>query len=186
MLMTIIGLAVPTLVSIEGALSGSKRLAAKALLIACAFGGFGLGVYSASEERGKTTLARQQAQSVSDRLDAANRRLEAQGEILSLVNSTVGDLGTLNRLSGGNKYYVRIAADTSRERLEPYLAAIERQFRGARSSGLVGIREPRPGSRNFELTFGSGLDVAAAEAFQRLATLHGFHPGQVIPILPEP
>jgi hypothetical protein len=125
---------------------------------------------------------------MSDRLDAANKRLEAQNQMLSLVNNTVGDLGMLNRLSGGNKYYVRIAADTSRERLEPYLKAINRQFKGATSSGLVVIviREPRVGSRNFELTFGSGLDVAAAEAFQRLATLHNFHPGQVIQILPEP
>ena len=186
MLLTIIGLAIPTLVSIEGAFSGQRRVTAKAFLILCALVGFGLAFYSASGERVKMILAQQQAQSMSDRLDAANRQLEAQNQILSLVNNTVGDLGMLNRLSGGNKYYVRIAADMSRQSLEPYLTAIERQFKGARSSGLVVIREPRPGSRNFELIFGSGLDVAAAEVFQRLATLHSFHPGQVIQILPEP
>jgi len=186
MLLTLIGLAIPTVVSIEGVLSGQKRAIVKAFLSLCAIAGFGLAMYSSVAEQAKATLAQQQAQNMSDQLMSANERLEAQNQTLRLVESTVGDLGALNKLSGGNKYYVRIAADTSRQRLEPYLAAIERQFSGARSSGLVVIRDPRPGSHNYELAFGNHLDVAAAEVFQRLATLHDFHPGQVIAILPEP
>jgi hypothetical protein len=69
----------------------------------------------------------------------------------------LGDLGSLDRLTGGSKYYVRIAADSDRNRLVPYLERIERQFKGARSSGLVAIRAPRKGSRLYELVFGQNL-----------------------------
>jgi hypothetical protein len=47
-------------------------------------------------------------------VDAANTRLAAQVQLLTLVNSTRGDLAALNRLSGGATYHVQIAADSSK------------------------------------------------------------------------
>jgi len=185
MLMAVVGLAIPTVVSVVGALTGGKRAGIKTTLIVCAAVGFGLGIYSAVNARSQAALAQRQAEDVSDQLKAANDKLKSQEPLLRLINVTTGDLAALNRLSGGDTYYVRIAADTSSQRLEPFLARICQQFKGAEDSGLVKIREPRPGSHNYELVFGNHLDVAAAEVFQRLATSHGFHPGQVIEILPE-
>jgi hypothetical protein len=168
-------------------LNGQKRRSIKGLLILLALAGFAIAVYSAIDSQAKKVMAQQQAASVSEQLRLANGSLDTQGRILNLVDLTVADLGMLNRLSGGNKYYVRIAADTVRDRLERYQRAIENQFKGARESGLVVIRDPKSGSRNFELVFGNHLDVAAAEVFQRLANSNGFPPaGQGATIQPEP
>jgi hypothetical protein len=38
------------------------------------------------------------------------------------------------------------------------------------------IREPKPGSKNYQLIFGRDLDLSAAEVFHRLATSHHFPP----------
>ena len=187
MLWTIIGIVIPTIVSIEGATSSDRSKRSKLFLIALALIGFGIAIGSAFNERLDKQRLQHRAQDLQDSVDAANKRLAVQGELLTLVNSTVGDLAALNRLSGGGKYYVQIAADTSRARLEGYLSRIESQFAGARSSSLVSVRNPRPGSSNYLLVFGTGLDLTAAEVFQRLANNHHFPPdSQIATIEPEP
>jgi len=107
-------------------------------------------------------------------------------ESVSIVtNAFVGDLTKLSALGGARTYYVRIAADTSRERWE-YSPENRNQFAGAQSSGLVAIRDPRPPSGNFELVFGQHVSLVAAEVFQRLAMSHHFPPpGQVAQIVPR-
>lgn len=121
-----------------------------------------------------------------DKLAMANRHLEDMTKMLEFVRLTVGDLAKLNAISGGSKYYIRIATDTNKERLHPYLKRINTIFKGAEQSGLVAIRKSRSSSRNYELVFGQGLEMAAAEVFYRLATMHKFPPPNQIPaILPD-
>jgi hypothetical protein len=120
------------------------------------------------------------------KLTDQERELGDIRKVLKLVDVAVGDLAVLDRLSGGATYYVRIAADTDRERLKPYLGAIEKKFKGAGPSGMATIREPRPGSKMYELVFGQHLSVAAAEVFHRLAMSHQFPPpGHVAEIWAE-
>ena len=96
----------------------------------------------------------------SSELGRVNRRLEDLSNVLSLVRVTVGELGKLNELSRGSKYYVRIATDTRRERLQPFLVRIENKFPGAIAGGMAMIKDPRRGSRNCELVFVSGARLA--------------------------
>jgi hypothetical protein len=180
MLWTIIGLAIPTIVSIEGATSSERSRQIKQFLIALALAGFGIAIGSAFHENLEKQRLENRARELQKSVDAANQKLSEQSVLLTLVNSTVGDLGALNRLSGGSTYYVQIAADTSKERLEGYLRRIENQFAGAKSSGLVTVRDPKPGSSNYLLVFGAGLDLTAAEVFQRLANNHHFPPDSQI------
>jgi hypothetical protein len=187
MLWTIVGLAITTVVSIEGTVNSNRSKQLKIALQALALVGFGVAIIAASNESADKKKAQDHEQIVTEKLDAANVQLRDQSALLKLVTITVGDLGVLNRLSGGQKYYVRIAADTSKARLEGYLRDIDKKFGGAKSSGLVSIRDPRPGSALYTLIFGSGLDVAAAEVFQRLANSHHFPPdSQIAEIEPEP
>ncbi|MFZ1546729.1 MAG: hypothetical protein WAT12_06465, partial [Candidatus Nitrotoga sp.] len=157
------------------------------LLLLLTVSGFGLAMYSSYKEDAGKETANAEAKDARANLARANKQLEDLQSALALVRVTVGDLGKLNELSGGTKYYVRVAADTSRARLEPYLRILEGAFKGSKSSGMVTIREPKTGSKNYELVFGQGLDMAAAEVFHRLATSHRLPPpGDIAYILPEP
>lgn len=186
MLWTIVGLLVATAVSIEGAISSERSRGLKLLLIGLALTGAIVAGVSAYDDNISKTK-------VQGDLNTANQRLEAQKPILDLVNLTVGDLGTLNRLSAGEKYYVRISAG-SQNVMESYLTSIEKRFKGARSSGLVSVRKLRPDcppndprSSCWGLVFGSNLNPAAAEVFERFANENGFPPpGQRAEIEPEP
>src|ERR1035438_2936904 len=166
MFWTILGLAITTAVSIEGAISSDRTRQLKLFLIALALGGFGIAIGAAFGETVDKDNAQRDAQRLQHDVGEANQRLATQGEMLALVKATVGDLAALDQLSGDSKYYVQIAADTSKERLEGYLDRIENQFAGARKSGLVSVRDPKPGSKNYLLVFGSNLDLTAAEGLR--------------------
>ena len=187
MFWTILGLGITTIVSVEGAVNSDRPRWMRLALIGLAVLGFSVAIVSAAQENTEHQLAERRAKENGEKLDAAKAELRAQSDLLTLVNVTVGDLASLNRLSGGARYFVRIATDTSRERLEAYLRAIDAKFKGASASGLVTIRPPGPHSSNYKLVFGSGLDVTAAEVFQRLANAHHFPPpSQIAEIEPEP
>jgi hypothetical protein len=200
MLLTIVGLAITTATSIVGVIVGRHHNYIRIPLLVLAVSGFGVAVYASYRERAAKETARAEAREQASMLGRANQQLHEQASmlkranqqlddlrgVLNLVNLTVGNLGSLNELSGGAKYRVRIAADTSRERLKPFLSRLEAEFKGARTSGLVDIREPSGRSKNYELVFGQGLDLAAAEVFQRLAMSHHLPPPQqVAAIEPE-
>jgi hypothetical protein len=185
MFWTIVGLLIATAVSIEGAVSGERSRGLKLLLIGLALtGAIVAGISAYEDNTSKTTI--------QGDLNTATQRLEAQKPILDLVNLTVGDLGTLNRLSAGEKYYVRISAG-SQNVIQGYLTSIERRFKGTGSSGLVSIRKLRPDcppddphASCWGLIFGSNLNLAAAEVFERFANENGFPPpGQRAEIEPE-
>lgn len=187
MVLTILGITITTVISVIGVLTSNATTKLKKILVLLTIIGLSIAVLSAKNESNSKEKAEARAKAADEKLATANKQLNNLQNVLSLVQVTVGDLSKLNELSGGNKYYIRIAADTSRERLEPYLRNLESVFKGAAASGLVSIREPRPNSRNYELVFGQGLDMAAAEVFHRLATSHRLPPpGQIAYILPEP
>jgi len=124
--------------------------------------------------------------------DSQNAQKESENHIKDLekttafINTVVGDLSILDKIGGTSKYYIRIAADESRSSLEKYLKNIDYQFKGAVSSGLVEIRNPRPSSKLYELVFGKNLSFTAAEVMHRLAMSHRLTPpGQIATILPE-
>lgn len=191
MMLTIFGLGITTIISLTGIVTSDGRQWVKSALAVLTLMGFSLAAGSAWEDNHDKEDARADTQRAQAALASANHQLAALQSAMALVKLTVGDLGKLNELSGGATYYVRIAADTSRDRLEPYLRAIDAEFKGAQASGMASIREPRPGSRNYELVFGQGLDVAAAEVFHRLAISHHLTPAatsgqEVASIVPEP
>ncbi|OPY71952.1 MAG: hypothetical protein A4E63_01389 [Syntrophorhabdus sp. PtaU1.Bin050] len=187
MLWTVLGLLITFSISIIGVATSGKSRQVRATLCIFTVLGFGAAMYSTYAQEGAKRLAEISAQENSKKLAMANRHLEDMRGMLDFVRLTVGDLAKLNAIGGGAKYYIRISADTDKERLLPYLKRINAVFRGAEQSGLVAVREPRPGSRNYELVFGQGLEMAAAEVFYRLATMHKFPPPNQIPaIVPEP
>ena len=187
MFWTIAGLVIAAGASLATLSENEKSRVRKLLLIGLAIAGLVVGTVSAVSENKEKNEATSREQQIASDLKDAKAQLKTQDDLLSIVNATVGDLGILNRLSGKAKYYVRISADTSPARLQPYLAKVDAQFKGAQSSGLVLIRPPKPGSQNYELVFGSGLDVAAAAVFKELADSHHFPPaGQFAVIEPEP
>jgi hypothetical protein len=179
MLWTALGLLVATIVSIEEAMTSEKPHRIKTLVVLLAIAGLAVGTVSAISENKDKESAQKTVKELTDKLDS-------QKPLLDLINITVGDLGMLNRLSRGQKYYVRIAAGHTEEELAPYFKRISNNFPGAEPNNLVAIRGPRPGSANFELVFGQHLDPAAAEVFSRLATTNGFTPaGQPAAIFRE-
>lgn len=100
-------------------------------------------------------------------------KIQAEKKLDSMRYS-VSNLSILDELSGDAKYYVRIAADTKKENLEKYKNRIYNMFQGAQNSNHVRILEMD--NSNYELVFGYGLDLSAAEVFQRLANSHRFPP----------
>ena len=112
----------------------------------------------------------------------AQQKLDNLKNMMNLTNVTLGNLATLQQLSGNARYYVRIAGDRNKNNLEVFKQRIENMFSGADSSGMVGIKESLIGGRPYyELVFGQNLDVAAAEVFQRLAINHRFPPENDFP-----
>jgi hypothetical protein len=182
MVWTIVGLLIATAVSVEGALSSERSRGLKLFLVALALTGAAVaGVSGYEEEQGKANLENE-LKLANQQAKAANEQLQAQRPILDLVNQTVGDLGTLNRLTAGQRYYVRISAG-SRRVMESNLSAIEKKFSGAGTSGLVLVRALRPGCpaddlrvNCWGLVFGGNLNPAAAEVFERFANENGFPP----------
>ncbi|MBW4025895.1 MAG: hypothetical protein HIU93_00680 [Acidobacteria bacterium] len=192
MLWTIVGLLIATAVSIEGAISSERSRNLKLALIGLALAGATVAAVSAHQDNAEKNSLRDLLQQANTRAEDANRQLAAQRPILDLVDLTVGDLGTLNRLSAGEKFYVRISAGSKSE-MERFLTRIEKRFQGARSSGLVKVRELRNNCSPNDLTvscwglvFGNNLNPAAAEVFERFANENGFPPpGQRAEIMPE-
>jgi hypothetical protein len=191
MMLTIIGLGITTIISLIGIVTTDGRQWLKSALAGLTLVGFSRAAWSAWTDHRDKEDATKDTQRAQQALTNANDQLAALRNAIALVKFTVRDRAKLNELSGGAQYYVRIAADTSRDRLEPYLRAINTEFKGAQSSGMASIRAPRSGSRNYELVFGQGLDVAAAEVFHRLAISHHLTPAaasgqEVASIVPEP
>ena len=192
MLWTIVGLLIATAVSIEGAISSERSRNLKLFLIGLALAGATVAAVSAHQDNAEKNRLGDLLQQANKQAEDANRQLAAQRPILDLVNQTVGNLGTLNRLSAGQKYYVRISAG-SKSDMERFLTGIEKRFQGAGSSGLVTVRELRkdcppddPHVSCWGLVFGDNLNPAAAEVFGRFANENGFPPpGQRAEIMPE-
>jgi hypothetical protein len=81
------------------------------------------------------------------------------------------------------QFFVRIAADNSRERLQPFLNKLQNRF--GEESGAV-ILNPRSGSKLFKLVWGQHLDRATAEQRLKAANGLGLPPkGQSAEIEPE-
>ncbi len=177
---------VSTALAVLGAWTMSASRAAKLAtgLLALAAGVLSLGILNRSLEDVAAAEARSAELQAS--ITRTEREISNQSPLIEATRLTVGDLASLDKLSGGATYFVRIAADTDRARLEPYLTRIRNQFKGAEASGHVVIREPVAGSKLYLLVFGQHLGVAAAEVYQRLATAHRLPPeGQVAAIVPE-
>ena len=103
-LWTIVGLLIATAVSIEGAVSSQRSHALKLFVMALALAGSIIAGVSAYLESSSKNRVEGQLTEANHQLTSANKQLEAQARLLELVNGTVGDLGTLNRLSDGEKY----------------------------------------------------------------------------------
>lgn len=137
----------------------------------------GCAAYLQSQEKVSAARAAQvRHDALAAQLESTRRELAALSGVSAISNALLGDLTKLNALGGGASYFVRIAADSKPERLEPYVQRIEAQFAGARASSLVSIRPPKTGRTLHVLAFGRGLTLASAEVFQRLATSHRFPP----------
>jgi hypothetical protein len=179
MLWTVLGLVVTAAVAIEGAITGTKNTGLKIFLLFLAVAGFAASLGSSISDKKDADAS---AKSMQEQLSAEKRQLDAQAPMIAFVNQTVGDLGTLNRLTTGETYYVRIAAGP-KSVLDGYLEGIEQKFKGAGSNGLLAVR-PRHSNCNpddqhascYELIFGSHLTPAAAEVFERFANENGFPP----------
>jgi hypothetical protein len=177
MLLTIVGLAITTIVSIEGTISSDRRNSTKVILIALALTGFGVALMSTRSEAEARREAGREAEAARLRMNEAVQRLKSQQALLDIVNASVSDLAILNSLASDRTlYYVQIAADTIPKHLEDYKSNIDHMFPGAERSKLVAVREPEPGSHMYKLVFGQHLHAAAAEVFHRLAMSHGFPP----------
>jgi hypothetical protein len=182
--LTVLGLVVAFVVSCIGILSDKPKTPMKAFLVALALtGGVVAGISSHFDSVDKAK-ADAKVDDANKKLAVADAQLLAQKPILDLIDATVGDLGTLNRLSAGEKYYVRISAG-SKASMEQYLTGIETNFKGARSSELVSVRPLRkdcpPDDAKvscWALVFGSNLNPAAAEVFERFADENNFPPAK--------
>ncbi len=176
MIVTILGLLVAAGAAITAVVMEKDGNITKKLILGLfAVAAFVAGVISAVSENGQKAKAEAKIVQLQTTVDGLHTQLGAQSVLLKLVSLTVGDLGILNQLSDGRKYYVRIAADTNPDNLEPFKNRIERQFPGADASHMAVVRQV-PGSRNFELVFGDGLDPAAAQVFKQLADSSKFPP----------
>src|ERR1700722_3551326 len=129
MLWTFLGLLIATVVSIEEAVTSEKSHMVKVLVTLFAVAGLVVGTASAVSEDKDRLSAERSANELKAKLDS-------QTKLLELVNVTVGDLGTLNQLSEGQKYYVRIAAGKTRQELADSLERIENQFPGVKPKHL--------------------------------------------------
>jgi hypothetical protein len=196
MWVAIAGSLITLAVSIEGTSSSERPRRTKLLLGLLALIGFAVAAYAAKTQSDDATWAKGIHKETQERLGQttlllrrANADLAAQGKEVVLTKTLVGDLTVLNNLSGGRKYYVRVATDVGPAKLEKYRLNILAQFNGSQASNHIRVRPftTRRGAKRHELIFGSGLDIAAAEVFFRLAAAHRFAPpGQIPRIQPEP
>jgi hypothetical protein len=182
MLWTILGLAVAALMSVAGVFATARWSKATVMVLAAA--GLAVGSVSAMRQEEDAKEAREAASRAKADLERANTQLDSLNATLAVVHASVGDLAALGRLAGGNRYYVRLATGHTHEELEKLLAALSNQFKGAKSSGMVAIREHKGARPEYELVFGQNLDFVAAEVFQRLAMSHHLANG-VASIHPE-
>jgi len=99
------------------------------------------------------------------------------GLSLLLVHAGIKDAGGLPlspaNVAASPRFFVRIAADTSKGRLQPYLTNLQHRF--GMESGAA-ILDPNPGSRLFKLVWGQHLDQVTASQRARAADALGLPP----------
>jgi hypothetical protein len=140
LILTIVGLSIATaVVSLESVLSGEKNGKLKGLLIGLTLAGSVGGVSAYSDAQDKKNDAKLAEQKYA----YTKAKLDDQTSTLKYINQTVDDLGALNELSVGDKFYVRLAAGSKND-MDHSLGAIEGRFRGAHLSGLVAVCSLRP------------------------------------------
>lgn len=155
----LLGFAVTTMVALVEVATGEKPRPIKALLVGLALAGFAIGTFSTVKEDGEKIKA------AADRRIAIERLNELK-LTLGLVNATVGDLGTLNAMSSGTKYYVRVSRGKTRPELQHFLGVLEQRFPGATANKAACILPTKDG--RYDLVLGRHLNLAAAEVFARL------------------
>lgn len=192
MWLTIAGLLIATLAAIVSAETGEGSKTKKRALSLLAVVGLIVGsIASFTAELEKTEEATKhelEVEKLNGQLASANaaltevRKAQAdQDPLLRYVSASVGDLGRLNVLSGGYRYYVRIAwanNEKGRRDLEATKNRILNEFKGADASGMVAILSDPKIKGAVQLVFGRELSFAAAEVFLRLALSHQLANGQ--------
>ncbi|MFY9820193.1 MAG: hypothetical protein WAM82_02355 [Thermoanaerobaculia bacterium] len=192
MWLSIIAIVIASLTAIVGAVTGNGTARTKRTLVALAVVGLIAGLYAAvdsDQQKRKDAQAHAlEVKGLNDQLTKANvvtaeiKKAQAdQDPLLRYVTASVGDLGALNALSGGRKYFVRIATASNKRGLadlEATKSRLQEEFKGAVSSGMVAIIQipKQPGS--MQLVFGRNLSFAAAEVYLRLAVSHHLANGQ--------
>ena len=192
MWLSIIGVALASVTAVFSTVRGDGTTQKKLTLVLLAIAGLVVGLYSAvdgdREKRKDAQTHALEVQNLANQLTTANavatqikKAQSDQEPLLRYVTASVGDLGALNALSGGHKYFVRIAAasnDRGRADLEATKARIEAEFKGAMSSEMVAILPVGKERSSVQLVFGRNLNFAAAEVFLRLAVSHHLANGQ--------
>ena len=110
-------------------------------------------------------------------LETANAALKAQGALINYVSNAVGQLSKLNALGGAKSYYVRLACGKTQQELARYESDLLARFPGAKKSKPIEVRANST-PKGCELIFGTGLTLASAEVFQRMASMQGFASGR--------
>lgn len=176
---TLLGSLAATVAAILLAFKEDKKSRSKLILLAV--GGLmasgicaGVQFFGAQQTEMDWKQAHQNAADLKSRLDAAIAKLNKQGRILNSASVDVDALAQLNQLSSG-RFHVRLATDTDASRLCRIEHGIDNQFQGAAAN--QGIRVIGAGSA-YQLIFGKGLSLAAAQVYQTLAINHALGNGR--------
>jgi hypothetical protein len=176
---TLLGSIAATVAAILLAFKEDKK--SRSWLILLAVGGLvatgicaGVQFFSAHQTETNWTTAHQNAKDLKKQLDTAMRRLKKQGQILNSASIDVDALAQLNQLSSG-RFHVRLATDTDASRLCRIEHGIDNQFQSPAAN--QGVRVIRVG-RAYQLIFGKGLSLAAAQVYQTLAINHSLGNGR--------
>lgn len=119
--LTITGLLMTALIAITSLyIDKGKNAFPKIVVIALIIAGFSIAIFkSYYSEKEKEALNNEKQKAEKERT-LAQQKLDDLKKIMDLTNVTLGNLATLDQLSGNDKYYVRIAGDRRKENLEPF------------------------------------------------------------------
>jgi len=186
MILTILGLAIAAAVALFGIATDDRPPKIKYRMGVLTAIGLGVGIWSATVDDSAKSDAITRATKLQADLDEAKALVKRLTVTTALVKTSVDDLSVLKEISGKTTFYVQVSAAEKPENLLKSLNNIYENFPGAKGSGLVCIREPAKGSKEYLLVFGQHIDLAAAEVFHRLATSHRFPPvGDFASVHPE-
>lgn len=186
--LAISGLLLAATATIVEKLAPEHNRSARTVLVLVAIAGFGVTAFASFRQDRQNAKQQQTVDGLNKQIgalvdpdhgavkDINDRLSEIARDVDSLLpKPALQTHGVAAAPAGGDQYFVQVAADTSKDRLDPYAMKIQRTYNV--SADFAAVITVHGSKMPYRLTFGQHLDKATAQKYAEVASSLGLPPG---------